>query len=130
MITEVEAWTWMDAYGKAWMQQDPDRIVRLFTADAGYRERRFHPGLRGVEKIREYWQHIVHDLQVDVGFETVSLAVSADIAYVNWRSHFIWRPINGIMELDAMTRITFVDDSRDGVRLAREFEEWVDRREA
>jgi ketosteroid isomerase-like protein len=130
MITAAEAMAWITAYGEAWTTQDPDKIVRLFTADAGYRERRFHPGLRGHAEIHDYWQFLIHDLQHDIGFEVVSVAVSGDMAYINWRSHFSWRPINGILELDALSRTQFSSESLGGIRLASEFEEWIDHREA
>ena len=129
MISEAEARAWIEAYGEAWITQDPDRIVRLFTSDAGYRERRFHPGIRGTDDIRAYWDLIVRELQRDVGFQTISVAVSGDTAFFNWRSHFTWRPINGIMELDAISRTTFSAESINGIRLASDFEEWIDHHE-
>lgn len=129
MLSEGEARAWIDAYGEAWVTQDPGRLVRLFTDDAGYRERRFHPGIHGIDAIRDYWHLIVHELQRDVGFESISLAVSGDSAFYNWRSHFTWRPINGVMELDAVSRAEFSSQTRDGIRLCRNFEEWIDHRE-
>lgn len=130
MISETEARAWIEAYGEAWTTQDPDKIVRLYTRDAGYRERRFHPGIRSAEQIWGYWDLIVRELQRDVGFEVRSVAVAGDTAFINWRSHFTWRPINGVMELDAMSRVEFSDESADGLRLASNFEEWIDHREA
>jgi|SRR5689334_18210726 ketosteroid isomerase-like protein len=130
MISENEARAWMQAYGDAWITQDPDKIVRLYTKDAGYRERRFHPGIRSVQQIWGYWDLIVRELQRDVGFEILSVAVSGDTAFANWRSHFTWRPINGVMELDAMSRIQFSSETANGLRLASNFEEWIDHREA
>lgn len=129
MITEDEARAWIEAYGDAWITQDPEKIVRLFTPDAGYRERRFHPGIRGSEEIWGYWDLIVRELQRDVGFEVISVAVTGDAAFFNWRSHFTWRPINGIMELDAISRTTFSAQSANGLRLATNFEEWIDHHE-
>jgi ketosteroid isomerase-like protein len=130
MISETEARAWIEAYGEAWTTQDPDKIVQLYTRDASYRERRFHPGIRNTEHIWEYWDLIVRELQRDVGFEVVSVAVSGDTAFFNWRSHFTWRPINGVMELDAMSRVQFSSESANGLRLASNFEEWIDHREA
>lgn len=130
MISEQEARAWIEAYGRAWTTQDPAKIVRLFTRDATYRERRFHPGVSGIDSIRDYWDLIVYELQRDVGFETVSVAVSGDDAYINWRAHFTWRPINGVMELDAVSRAHFSAESLDGIRLVSRFEEWIDHREA
>ena len=130
IVTEQEARTWIDAYGEAWITQDPEKVVRLFTADAGYRERRFHPGIHGSDEIWSYWDLIVRELQRDVSFKTVSVMVTGDTAFFNWRAQFTWRPINGVMELDAVSRTTFSALSANGVRLASNFEEWIDHREA
>lgn len=131
MITESDLRSWIDAYGDAWMTQDPDKIVKLFTADATYQERRFHTAIRGRDAIRSYWKDLVHDMQRDIFFEAKQLIVPAgDEGFVHWHAHFSWRPINGVLELDAISRITFSPETRDGLRLASAFEEWIDSREA
>src|SRR4051794_39129895 len=104
MIAEADARAWIEAYGDAWITRDPDKVVRLFTPDASYRERPFHAPLRGSDSIRNYWQMLVHDLQRDVAFEIEQVVVSGDSAFVHWTAHFTWRPINGIFELDAVSR--------------------------
>jgi len=129
MITEAEAIDWVAAYGDAWMTREPDRIVRLFTPDATYRERRFRAAIQGADAIRSYWQDLVHDLQRDVHFQPEQIVVAGNQAFVHWSSHFSWRPINGILELDAFSRVSFSAETRDGVRLATTFEEWIESRE-
>src|SRR4051794_23128508 len=96
VITEADARAWTEAYGDAWVTRDPDKVVKLFTPDATYRERRFFAPLEGVEAIRNYWQMLVHDLQRDVGYDVEQIVVSGDQALVHWTAHFTWRPINGI----------------------------------
>ncbi len=85
---------------------------------------------QGSTRSASTWNLIVFELQREVDFETVSVAVSGDDAYVNWRAHFTWRPINGVMELDAVSRAHFSAESLDGIRLVTRFEEWIDHREA
>jgi hypothetical protein len=101
----------------------------LFTDAATYQERRFRAPIRGVDAIRAYWQDLVHDLQHEVHFEPGQIAIAGDQAFLHWTAHFVWRPINGILELDAIARITFSDETRDGLRLVSAFEEWIDSRE-
>jgi ketosteroid isomerase-like protein len=129
VIADSEAQAWINAYGEAWITQDPDRIVRLFSPGALYRERRFHKGISGRDAIRDYWKLIVHELQRDVGFTVEQVIVAGDQAFIHWRSHFTWRPINGILELDAMSRISFAPADGPGLRQADAFEEWIDSRE-
>jgi ketosteroid isomerase-like protein len=131
VIAEADARAWIAAYGDAWVRRDPDRVVQLFTADATYQERRFRPALKGTAAMHNYWQVIVHDLQRDNAFEVGQIVVSGEQAFIAWNAHFTWRPINGILELDALSRITFSTmTGGDGLRLARDFEEWIDSREA
>jgi ketosteroid isomerase-like protein len=112
------------------MTQDPDKIVKLFTPEIVYAERRFHEPMRGVRAVRSYWQDLVHDMQRDVHFEFDQVVVVGNQAFVHWHAHFSWRPINGILELDALSRITFTEErSPSGILLVSHFEEWMDSRE-
>ena len=129
MITENEARAWLAAYGHAWTTRDPALIVELFTADVIYRERRFRPPLYGTEAIRDYWRMLVYDLQRDITFDVDEVIVSGDLAIVHWRASFLWRPSYSVHELDAMSRISFVEETRNGLRLASSFEEWIENRE-
>lgn len=45
----------IDTYLKAWMTQDPDLIVTIFTDDATYHERVLQEPIRTTAGIREYW---------------------------------------------------------------------------
>ena len=129
MVSETEVRDWLAAYGDAWVTQDPGKIVQLFTDTATYQERRFRTPIAGIDAIRSYWQDLVHDLQRDVHFEPQQIAITGDQAFVHWTAHFTWRPINGILELDAVARITYSAETRNGRRLATAFEEWIDSRE-
>ena len=45
----------IDVYMRAWVGQDPDLIVTIFTEDATYHERVLDEPIRGREGIRKYW---------------------------------------------------------------------------
>lgn len=85
-IADADAIAWMEAYKSAWIDRDPDKIVRLFTPEAHYRERRFRPRLEGIEAIHKYWDLNVRALQRDIAFEFDLLAVRGQKAFVHWRS--------------------------------------------
>ena len=130
MITLAEARAWIEAYGAAWMARDPAQIVELFTAEASYRERRFRRPIKSRQAIRDYWQVLVREQQRDVVFKAEQIMVDGDQAFVHWTSQFLWRPINGIMELDAVARVTFGDErNAAGLRPASAFEEWIENRD-
>jgi hypothetical protein len=62
---------WIDAYGRAWREQDADAVVGLFTEDALYRSSPFRaPGV-GSEGIRDYWTRATSTQEgLDIRFGT------------------------------------------------------------
>ncbi len=47
---------WIEAYGRAWEERDPDAAAALFTEDALYKVTPFRSAHAGREAIREYWR--------------------------------------------------------------------------
>jgi hypothetical protein len=130
VLTESDVKSWMAAYGKAWVERDPDQIVKLFTSTGHYQERRFKPSLEGIGAIRNYWRVTVQESQRDVAFAYDVLALRDSHAFVHWTASFVWLPINGIMELDAISQILFAPErGTDGQLLAQNWDEWIDIRE-
>jgi hypothetical protein len=130
LLIEPDVKSWMAAYGKARTERDPDQIVRLFTSTGHYQERRFKPALEGIEAIRNYWRVIVQKSQRDVSFSFDILAVRGSHAFVHWQASFDWLPINGMLELDAISQILFAPErGADGRLLAQNWDEWIDIRE-
>jgi uncharacterized protein (TIGR02246 family) len=46
---------WIEAYGRAWEEREPDAAAALFTEDAVYRAHPFREPHLGREGIRAYW---------------------------------------------------------------------------
>ena len=40
-MTEQDVQNWLDEYGRAWVNGDPDQVVQLFSETAAYRETPF-----------------------------------------------------------------------------------------
>ncbi len=60
---------WVEAYGRAWREQDADAVVALFTEDADYRSSPFRAPDVGSEGIRDYWTRATSTQEdVDVRF--------------------------------------------------------------
>src|SRR3569833_756763 len=130
LLIEADVRAWMGAYARAWTERDPDQIVELFTTTAHYQEWWFKPSLEGIDAIRNYWRVIVQKSQRDVAFEYDILAVRGSHAFVHWHASFTWLPINGIMELDAISQILFAPErGKTGQLLAQNWDEWIDIRE-
>ena len=125
-ITTKEAAEWLDNYQTAWINRDIDLVVSLFTKDADYREKRFGPPLLGHPTLQSYWQDRVFEHQRDINFTYQIWAVDGRVCVAGWQAKFTWVPINGIMEMDGVFRLTFADKGRDGHLRCSEFAEWFD----
>ena len=127
-ITREQAEAWMNWYKRAWEDRDVALAISLFTSDVDYRENRFGDPLRGFKSLEQYWRARVAEYQRDVHFQFQVWAVSGSECYAGFQAHFIWLPMNGIMELDGACRLRFVRRD-DGQLLCSKFEEWLARRD-
>jgi len=80
----------IDTYLRAWMTQDPELIVTIFTDDATYHERVLDEPIRTRAGIRDYWQTKVVDGQADIDARLLSLYTATDGATViaEWEATF------------------------------------------
>ncbi|GFG74521.1 nuclear transport factor 2 family protein [Mycobacterium botniense] len=67
----------IETYLRAWMTQDPDLIVTIFTDDATYHERVLQEPIRTRAGIRNYWQTKVVQEQANIEAHLINL-YSAD----------------------------------------------------
>ena len=74
---------WIEAYGRAWRERDPDAAAALFTADAVYRAHPLREPHRGQAAIREYWSGATgRQAEIDLRFGTP--IVAGERAAVEW----------------------------------------------
>ncbi|MGH3633353.1 nuclear transport factor 2 family protein [Mycobacterium sp.] len=78
----------IDIYLRAWMAQDPELIVTIFTPEATYHERVLGEPIRGRAGIREYWRVKVAGEQADIHAELLSLYVDGATAIAEWEARF------------------------------------------
>jgi ketosteroid isomerase-like protein len=72
---------WLDAYGQAWEQRDPDAAAALFTEDALYQWGPFGRKLRGRIMIREAWAEAVETQEnIEFGYEVMTASGRGGIA--------------------------------------------------
>jgi len=128
MILETEAANWLDRYKAAWVNRDVELAVSLFTDDAEYREKRFGEPLQGHPTLRAYWNDRIFEHQRDISFAYQIWSVKEDICVAGWQASFTWLPINGIMQIDGVFRLSLTKDDDDGI-LCTKFDEWMDHQE-
>jgi SnoaL-like domain len=78
----------IDVYIRAWVGQDPDLIVTVFTEKASYHERVLDEPIRLREGIRAYWQSKVVGAQANITCRLLNLYLDGDTAVAEWEAHF------------------------------------------
>ena len=69
---------WLDAYGKAWEDQDPNAAAELFTEDGTYAWGPFTEPIKGKQAIRRAWETATQGNQAGIAFGYEPLAVTED----------------------------------------------------
>ena len=52
---------WLEDYGRAWEERDPEAAAALFTEDAVYRSSPLRPPSLGSDGVRDYWTQVTAD---------------------------------------------------------------------
>ncbi|MFL5895233.1 MAG: nuclear transport factor 2 family protein [Thermoleophilaceae bacterium] len=109
---------WLDDYGRAWQERDPEAAADLFSEDAVYQWGPFGKRLRGRPLIRSAWADAVETQQnVEFGYEV--LTASARSGLVRWWSAYDRAGSDLRIRLEGIFRLAFDEDG-----LCRSLEEW------
>jgi uncharacterized protein (TIGR02246 family) len=74
---------WIDTYGRAWREKDPEAVARIFTEDAVYRSSPFREPHLGCDGIRAYWQRATAT-QDEIELRFGEPVVAGNRAAVEW----------------------------------------------
>jgi len=74
----------LTVYENAWVNQDPDKILNIFTKDATYHERVLKEPYVGHEQIRKYWQSKVVEEQSSIKFKLLNFYIEGDVVVAEW----------------------------------------------
>ena len=127
-MTEQDVRQWLDEYGRAWVEGDPEQAAALFTGTAVYRVTPFANPMKGRPAIRKYWQEGAADAQENVAFSAQVWAVVDQTAIAGWQASFTRKGSGTRVELDGTFRLTFAAE-RGALRCAR-LEEWWHHKES
>lgn len=110
----------IDTYLRAWMQQDPELIVTIFTDDATYHERVLEEPVRGRAGIRDYWQAKVVDGQADIDARLLNLytATDGDTVIAEWEATFDDR-VQGVRK--RMREVAILEFAGERIASLREY---------
>ncbi|ORV97537.1 nuclear transport factor 2 family protein [Mycobacterium kyorinense] len=78
----------VDIYLRAWIAQDPDLVVTVFTPTATYHERVLEEPICGEAGIRHYWQTKVVEAQANIEVKLLNLYLDGTTAVAEWKARF------------------------------------------
>lgn len=102
---------WLEAYGRAWTQRDPQAAAALYTENATYQVTPFSEPLQGRSAILDYWKHVA-ETQRDIEFTYENLAITQDAGIARWRASFQIVPQNIATQLDGIFWIALDSSGR------------------
>jgi len=115
---------WLNQYGQAWINGDPQAAIKLFSENAAYYEEPLQTPMKGTEAIRKYWEDGAQNAQMDITFKAEIISIRENIGYAHWQATFKRIPANTFVELDGILKAIFNDENK-----CIEFREWWHRRE-
>ncbi|HEX3960339.1 MAG TPA: nuclear transport factor 2 family protein [Trebonia sp.] len=87
-LTRQEVGEVLDTYIRAWVSQDPDLIVTIFTEDATYHERVLGDPIPGRNAIRDYWRSKVVGSQANVEVQLLNVYLDGETVIAEWEAQF------------------------------------------
>lgn len=88
MVSKQRAEEILKIYGEAWVEQDIDKILSIFTNDGTYHERVLKTPFRGHKEIAEYWKTKVCEEQFKIEFKLLNLYVCDETIVAEWEASF------------------------------------------
>jgi len=110
--------SWMETYGKASQENDPQASAELFTVNARYYETPFDEPMIGRKAIRKYWETGAKTLK-DKESTYEILSVKDNLGIARWRSKFTVIKSGKRLALDCVFLVEFDDNSKCSL-----FREW------
>lgn len=75
-------------YADAWISQDPEKIISIFTPDGIYHEFVFKKPFIGHAEIKKYWENKVLKEEADIHFKLLNVYIDGNTAIAEWEADF------------------------------------------
>ena len=92
---------WLDAYGRAWENRDPQAAAELYAEDGAYQVTPFLDPLRGRRAILDYWTEVART-EKEISFRYEILALTEHFGIARWQASFIRTPPGLPTKLDGI----------------------------
>jgi uncharacterized protein (TIGR02246 family) len=122
-VNESELKTWLERYGQAWENRDPEAAAALFSEDARYYETPFLAPAQGRDGVRRYWAAATRN-QSEITFSYDIVSVSGGQGIARWWATFRRVQSDVTASLDGVFLLEFNNEG-----LCCELREWWHRAE-
>ena len=103
--------SWLDAYGRAWVERNAQAAADLFAEGGTYQVTPFVEPMRGRPAIFAYWSNVART-QEGIQFRYEILAVTREAGIARWWASFLIVPQGLQTKLDGVFVISLDDDGR------------------
>ena len=83
--------SWLDAYGQAWENRNPETAAALFTEDGSYQVMPFLEPMLGRKAIFQHWSEVART-QENIRFAYEILVANAELNITTWSASFVIVP--------------------------------------
>ncbi len=121
MITKEHVLKVIEKYANAWINQDSNAIIELFSEDATYHEWAFDEPHIGHEGIKKYWEDKVIGEQTEIEFKLLDLYLDNErnAAIAEWEANFY---INNSEKKNNMREVAILEFNNQGkIKSLREY---------
>ena len=103
--------SWLDAYGQAWKDRNPEATTALFTENSTYQVTPFLEPMCGRKAIFEYWSEVAQtEENIKFGYEILVASPEHNIA--RWSAAFMIVPPGLQTQLDGIFLISLDEQGR------------------
>jgi SnoaL-like domain len=110
--------SWLDAYGQAWENRNPEAAAALFNESGTYQVTPFLEPMRGRKAIFEYWSEVART-EKDIRFGYEILVVKDELNIARWSASFVRVPPGLQTKLDGIFLISLDEEGR-----CKSLQEW------
>jgi limonene-1,2-epoxide hydrolase len=116
-MTKEKARELIEIYGRAWVTQDPELVLTIFTPDTTYFDPKEGEKV-GHARIKAYWQNKVVESQKDISFKLLNIWLDGETVISEWHAVFTDTKLKLIID---MTEVGIFEVEGDKFKSLREY---------
>lgn len=103
-------------YEDAWVNQDSEKILTIFTKNAIYHEKVLEKPFIGHKEIKKYWQSKIVEEESDIKFKLLNIYIDGDTVIAEWDASFFNNKENKKIHIIEVAIMEFEGDKIKSIR--------------